>query len=62
MHIDPVSIINLFLTTRKPEKRGCFASTLNPLPRHDGLFRVYVRWFSEPELGILVQLLAHAIS
>ena len=58
MHIDPVSIISLFLTTREPEKRDCFASTLDPIPRH-GLFRVYVRGFSEPELGILGQLLPH---
>ena len=48
------------MTTREPEKPEllCFASTLDPIPRH-GLFRVYVRGFSEPELGILVQPLPH---
>jgi len=29
-----------------------------PAPPH-GLFRVHLRGFSEPELGILVQLLSH---
>ena len=38
--------------------QDCFASTLDPLPQH-GLFRVHVRGFSEPELGILVQPLSY---
>lgn len=42
MHVDPVSIISLFLTTRKPEKRGCFASTLDLYLGMDSSVYTYV--------------------